>query len=360
MELFHANKQWSTRPADQEFKSVQAMYQACRAYADTAVEADGVQLASLRVENMDGDLALVGRKNIPARLTNWAFGQLAARVGAPAGYLETLPATLAAQNLNHGLAHKVATAGKEALVNLLFHRNGEMISRSINGERYSRFWNWEVCERLLDMERRGYSPARPDIRIGGLADRIPLYASDHDMFAFLAHADRVVREPGNPDGLRRGIIVSNSEVGAGKLRVLQFLYRAMCGNHIIWGAEDVLDLSLVHVGDLRGRMRVWQAKIDAYMNGATTADENAIAASKSRLIASTKEEVLDAIFGKRSIGLSRKMITAGYDACLPDVDGDPRSPWGLAQGLTRASQETSYTDKRMDVDKAAGRILVEF
>lgn len=90
MELFKANRQWSTRPADQRFASLQSLYDACKGYASQALERSA-NVSELRTEAIDGDVQLVGRQNVPARLTHWAFGQLSARVGAPASTLENFP-----------------------------------------------------------------------------------------------------------------------------------------------------------------------------------------------------------------------------------------------------------------------------
>ena len=105
---------------------------------------------------------------------------------------------------------------------------------------------------------------------------------------------------------------------------------------------------------------MWDAEIRKYMNESVSDDEAKIASAKSRLIAATKDEVLDALFGKRTINLSRKVLEASYEAVQPDVDGDPRTPWGMAQGLTRYSQTTPYADKRTEIDRAAGRLLEAF
>ena len=228
MELYKAHKQWSTRPDDERFTSLQGLHDATKAYAESATEREAVPVATLRVENVDGDVQLIGKGNVPAMLTHWAFGQLSARVGAPASYLRDLPATLAAQNINHGLAHKVATDGADGTVNLLFHRNGGLMLRALTSDKYKRIWKYEITDRLLDLQGQGWDVARPDLRTS--ADgRLPLYASDHDMFAFIAHPDRVVRAP-NGVSLRKGMIVENSEVGASKLRLTRFFYAAMCGN----------------------------------------------------------------------------------------------------------------------------------
>ena len=361
MELFKAHQQWSKRPADERFSSLAALYEATKHYHESAKEREGVRVDSLRVENVDGDVNLVGRGGMPATITHWAFGQLCARVGAPASYLRDLPATLAAQNLNHGLAQRVSEA-VDATVNLLFHLNGGFVLRALTSDRYERIWNYEVAERLIALESQGWEPAMPDIRadIDPEGPRPALYVSDHDLFAFIRNQTRTINEPGNPDGLQRGLIAENSEVGGGSLKLTRFLYREMCGNHIIWGAQNVVELSARHVGNVRDKMALWQAEIVRYMDESASDDEAKIASAKRRLIADTKDEVLNALFGVRSIGLSRKVLDAGYEAAQPDVDGDPRTPWGMAQGLTRYSQAQPYADKRTDIDRAAGRLLEAF
>ena len=268
----------------------------------------------------------------------------------------------------------------------MFHENGSLLLRSVTSDRYSRIWNYELAQRLLDLQTRGWEPARPDKhwdgqtaavgtcilcdgrgtsfdngekceKCNGTGHEYPaLYASDHDMFAFVRNKSAVIREPGNPDGLQRGVIVENSEVGACSLRMTRFLYREMCGNHIIWGASNVLEISLRHVGDIRSRFSAYAAAIRKYAESSVSDEEAQIASSKTRLIAKTKEEVLDMLFGKR-LNIPRKTLEAGYDACKPDQDGDPNTVWGIVQGLTRHSQTLPYADQRTTVDRAAGKLL---
>lgn len=351
MELFKAHRQWANRPEDERFTSLESLHSACKAYAASALVKEETPIASLRVENVDGDVQLVGRQGVPARLTHWAFGQLAARVQAPASYLRELPATLAVQNLNHGLAHRAA-ADQDGKVNLLFHNNGSLLLRALTSERYERIWNWEITDRLLDLQSQGWEPARPDIRIQDA--RLPLYASDHDLFAFIRSADRVVKE--GAGYLQRGLIVENSEVGASKLRLTRFLYREMCGNHIIWGAEGVTEIALRHVGNIRDRFGSWETEIRKYLDASVSEDEAKIETARTRTIAGTKDAVLDALFGKR-LGLTRKALSGGYDAVQPDQDGDPRSVWGMVQGLTRYSQTLPYADERTTIDRSAGKLI---
>lgn len=355
MELFKANQQWANRPEDERFPSLEALHEATKKYADEAREKK-MPFGDMRVENVDGDVQLVGRANIPAKFTHWAFGQLCARIGAPASYLRELPATLASQNLNHGLARRLENGAANTVANLMFHSNGSLLLRSIMTDDYSRIWNHEVAERLVGLQSQGWEPAMPDIRCK--EDDFPaLYASDHDMFAFLRNSALTVEEKGSDGAMYKGVMVENSEVGASALKLTRFLYREMCGNHIIWGASKVLEIKVRHVGNARHKWGGYFAAIKKYADESVSDLEYKISQAKVKMIGDTKEAVLDALFGKRINGLSRAVIESGYDAVRPDQDGDPKSVWGIVQGLTRFSQTIKFTDKRTEVDRAAGKLL---
>lgn len=353
VELFKANAQWSTRPADEKFGSVAELLQATTEYASTAAEAD-VQWADLRTEAIDGSVRLTGKTEQPARLTHWSFGQLAKRVSAPAEYLRALPATLASQNLNHGLAARGTNPAGPA--QLLVHQNGSLLVRAVTSDKYARIWNYEVAQRLLNLGELGWEPATPDIRATKENDTA-LYASDHDMFAFLRNSELSIEEKGSSGAMYRGVIVENSEVGAAALKLTRFLYREMCGNHIIWGASEVMDFSIRHVGEIREKMRRWEVVLNEYANESSSLEEAQIAQAQTMRIADTKEGVLDKLFGIKGLGITRKQIDASYEAVNTDQDGDPRTVWGFAQGVTRYSQTLPHADKRNDIDRAAGKIL---
>lgn len=356
MELFHASQQWATRPADQRFNSFDELYQVTRKYADAAKEKT-VPWSQLRVEANGDDLALLGSAGVAARLTHYAFGQLSARIEAPASYLRALPPTLAAQNINHGL--KARTDGE---AQLLFHSNDSLILRAATSEKYARIWNYEIVQRLRDAAARyDMVPARQTFTWGG--GELPpeserpaaLYASDHDMFAFAMSRSRDVTDPMG-QVLHRGVILQNSEVGDCALRLMPFLFRDVCQNHIIWGASQVTEIRLNHVGDIRERWSGAIAEVRRYLDGAATLEEAKMEKAR-HVIAGTKEEVLDTLFGLRKLGFSRKLLVSGYEAVVPEQDGDPRTVWGLAQGLTRHAQTIPYADERQAVDRQAGKLL---
>ena len=367
MEIFAASKQWSERPADERFSSLEDLYNQTKQYADTAIERTA-NIVDLRTESYKGEVVLLGRQNAPAQLTHWSFGQLCSRIGAPASYLRELPSTLTVTNLNHGLK-KLGDRKEGGAMQLLFHQNGSLLRadelrgllcRALTSEKYTRIWNWEVAERLIQLQDLGWVPAESDFNLAkdsDLARERDLYASDHDMFVFLCHTDRVIAEPGNPEGLKRGIIVENSEVGASALKMTRFLYRGRCSNHIIWSASKVMEFNVRHIGQAKAKFSLYQYELKKYAESSASEEEAKIASAKSRVIADTKEGVLDKLFGIRKLGLTRKLIEAGYDAVKVEEDGEANTVWGMAQGLTRVSQNLPYADQRTEIDRAAGRLI---
>lgn len=381
MNLFKAFKQWATRPPDERFSSLQEMRDACFSYFQTAVEAK-TSFGNLRVEAEDGEVKIVGPEQ-RARLTNWAFSQICGKVGAPAGYLRNLSATLACQNLNHGFKQRQEELSKEGDVNLLFHNNGGLLLRAAVSDRYSRIWNWEVVDRLLDLPV-GWKvpPARPayagqegtrrateqdvlaaadwllSVKVGDEIAPSGLYASDHDCFVFMVNESARI-DDGSPEGLARGFFLENSEVGASSLRVTTFLYRLVCGNHIVWDTKDVREVAIRHVGAARSKaFGEFAVQLREYSNASVSDDEAKIAKAQNFTIAKTKDEVIDALFTMKNIGLSRRLLIDAYDSTeeLFEIDGDPRTAWGMAQGVTRLSQRSEFADERRNLDKAAGKI----
>lgn len=386
MDLFKAHNQWSTRPDDERFASIEDAQAACAAYRASAVTST-VPYAALRAEAMDGDLRIVGKTSVPARLSYWAMGQLSQRVGAPAGYLRSLPATLAAQNLNHGLKQRSEDLGD---AQLLFHRNGDMLLRAATSERYDRIWNADVFKRLVDMQELGWRtpPARPvspnakgarpateadvlrlrgmsglSVNVGDMIAPAGIYASDHDMFAFLVNEDRLV-DDGRGNQLGRGFFIENSEVGASSFKLTTFLYAYVCGNHIVWGAEKVNEVRVVHLGERQER-KAWnrfRIAISQYADESVSDLQAKIRATQSKEIAATKDELLDALLGltkRHRIGLTKGDAERAIARAEERTDryGSPRTLWALSNGLSEVSQETPYAAERTKLDRVAGQIL---
>lgn len=352
--LTQASRQWAERPPDERYSSLAELHAAVTQVREQAREATSVPYSTLRTQAEGEEVLLVGKANVPSRMTNWAFGQLATRVGAPASYLRELPPTLAVQNLNYGLANRAAEMGK---ANLLLHSNGGHLVRAFTGPDYTRIWNSDITSRLIRL-----AEAQPQWQPAPAAfdGSRGLYASDHDLFAFLVDNGRRIFEADPNGGLSRGFFVSNSEVGAKSFWIMTFFYNYICGNHMVWGAKGVRELRIRHVGnaDYRAFAQL-SIELRKYAEGSAAEDEAKITRARSYALGSAKDEVLDALFGLRGLQVSRKLLAESYDKAELHTEwyGSPRTAWGMANGMTEIARDLPYADKRVELERAAGRVL---
>lgn len=387
MNLYQAHDQWANRPADERYWNLREMREAAAGFRSTAQEVK-VNLREVRAVGEDGDnvLAVEDQGGQRANLTNWGFRQLAQRVGAPAHYLSTLPASLAAQNMNHGL-RRLGKAGDDT--NVLIHANGSVVARSFMSNSYARIWNDEVIARLEGFAQKGWRvpPARPalpdqpgarratqedvlnqgvgnglSVKVGDMIAPAGLYCSDHDMFAFLVN-DSVRIDDGSQDGLARGFFITNSEVGAAALKITKFLYAYVCGNHIVWDVKQVEEIKVIHSGQnaIRYPWRLDRA-LAAYAQESQAKELARVTSAKNKTLGKDKDEVVEVLFGNKRVNLSKERLENSFDKAVYEYENgrstaSPRTVWGFVQGVTALSKSELYAEDRVAYDRAAGVIL---
>ena len=276
--LMQANQQWASRPADERFLSLTDMHAAVtQSRARSASRT--ISSRKLQALPVDGDhkaLVVAGPNGKPATLSNWSFGQLAARAGAPAGYLRGLPAPMAADCLNFGL--QVSRDIEDVGILLTAGDDGAEL-RAVTGPQYGRIWNSDITGALVDRFGDGVSG---DFRVPGEYGKSvevtkrnsTLYASDRDMFVFLADEQNRIEIPNRRDGqsgsMARGFFVWNSEVGSSTLGISTFLFDYVCANRIVWGADNISEIKIRHTGGAADRwLQEVVPAIETYASGST-------------------------------------------------------------------------------------------
>ena len=372
MELMQANKQWSTRPDDQRFLSLTSLNDYCASQRSHSA-AKIVSSRALTVHPVQGDteaLMLTGPNGAPVNVTNWSFSQLAARAGAPAGYMRDLPAPLAADCLNYGLHHArdVAEVGvlltKQAPIggSPTPHTNVSTAAtaRAVTGPNYGRIWNSTITQALVNQFGDGLTGKfRVPSEFGNLDAPITkqsttLYASDRDMWVFLADEVNRIELPHRRNGktgtLARGFFVSNSEVGACTFVLGQFLFDYMCGNHIIWGVEEFQELRIRHTAGAPDRY-IEQARpaLEAMANASSVGMVDMLKAAQGK-----KVEDIDTFLNAR---FSKSQSSAIKAAHMADEQRPIESLWDVATGVTAYAREIQHTDQRVQLEREAGKIL---
>ena len=364
------SSEWFSRPDDERYLSLGALYEAVRARAARAT-ARTVETKALRVEASrdDGErLALIvpGRDE-PVAPTHWSFGQMCSLVGAPASYLRQLPAPLAGINMQHGLL-----SHRAELVKTLEADEGRVELRAVTGPDYGRIWDHELVAAVMKIAGQGTGDTR--WKVPGLLDwssmthnpfvevtkdTTTLYASDRDVFLFLVddtHPIEAGHLPnGDPDLYFRGFYCWNSEVGSKTLGIASFYLRAVCMNRNIWGAEGFEEISIRH-SKFAGHRFAHQAApaLERFADSSPMPFLAGIRAAREQIVA-RKDEDREAFLRKRGFS---KGETDRIIATVLDEEGHPPSSiYDFVQGITALARTKPHQDARLELEAKAAKLL---
>jgi hypothetical protein len=364
------SSEWFSRPDDERYLSLGALYQSVRARAENAT-ARTVETSAIRVEARTNDisrmaLSLPGRPE-PVLPTHWSFGQLASLVGAPSGYLRELPAPLAAINLQHGLA-----SHRAELVKTLETSDGRTELRAVTGPDYGRIWDHELVGAVMKIAGDGVGDTR--WKVPGTLDwstmvhnpyvevtkeTTTLYASDRDVFLFLVddtHPIEAGRLPnGDPDLYFRGFYCWNSEVGAKTLGMASFFLRAVCMNRNIWGAEGFEEISIRHSKFAANRFAHEAAPaLRQFADSSPSPFIQGVRQARERIVARSDED-RETFLRKR--GFSKGETARIIATVLGEEGHPPTSIYDFVQGITAYARSKAHQDARLDVEGRAKRLF---
>jgi hypothetical protein len=355
-----ATAQYSTRPSDERFGSLEALHAAAYDEAKTCKRAD-VALSAIEAVPNGADVAIRGRSSgLTANLTHWGFSQLAGLIHAPAGYLRTLPADLAAQNMNHGLK----SAGSDPHQLYLRESADALTLRAVTTPMYSRYHDATFVDRLMKLrDQRPALDLPPVWGSGGFGTndgaRGGAYRGDRDCFVIMTDGGSIVDDPtiggisGGNGQMYRGIIARNSEVGGSKLEVLTFYFRGICGNHCIWGVQQDSATQRRHVGDVAAAFEQMIRHATQFFGQSATDDVQRIQQLNSIELGKDRDATIAA---GRGFGLTEDQATGAYVAA-EQFESNPRSIWGYSNGVTRISQLSTFQDDRFALDLIAAKML---
>ena len=357
--LTQASKQWATRPDEERFVSLIDML--AHAEAQRAISKARVMSSrDLSVRPIDDQgLIIESREGGQAMISHHAFGQLAGLAGAPGGYLRSLPAPLAADCVNYGL--QVERDAEDIGVLLVGGgAHGPRTLRAATGPKYGRVWNSQVIDALVDRFGDGVNG---DFRVPGVWGRpldqvtkkdTTLYCGDRDMFVFLADEENRIELPDRRDGktgaLARGFFVTNSEVGAGALKVKTFLFDYVCANRIVWGALELDELNIRHTSAAPDRFVEQVAP-------ALLAYSQASADNVSTVLRTAQRSKVDKVADFLAKRFGPRIGERIEHAHMLDEGRPIETLWDVVTGATAYARSIPYTADRVEFESKAGEIL---
>lgn len=359
------SSQWSSRPDDQKFLSLETLEKHCRARSLKMVD-EVVDVNKLRVIPHGNNGMRVIHGDLSLQPTHFTFSSLAGKVGARASYLQTLPSSLAAQCLEHGLR---ASADDDQTK--LYHNGSQLMAAT--SPTYGRIFDADLVAAVRKVAGNGTGDTR--WKVPGMInwqkgtynpfvditkDTTTLYASDRDVFMFLVDDTHPIEvgklANGDPDLMFRGIYLWNSEVGARSLGISTFLLRGVCQNRNLWGVEDQLTLSIRHTKLAPDRFveDFNKTLIEYSKTDVSTPVIMKVKAAKEAILAKTADQRLKVL---QDLGLTRAQAIATVTRVVEEEGHDPVSVWDFVQGLTAQARTVGTTDNRKWYEHQATKLM---
>jgi hypothetical protein len=217
---------------------------------------------------------------------------------------------------------------------------------------------------MLDWSTMHYDPLHPVTK-----DTTTLFANDRGVFIFLCQDLAPIEigklPDGSPDLVFRGFYVTNSEVGAGSLKLGAMYLRGICCNRILWGVEAFEELTMRHTKYAPMRF-IEEARpaLESFANGSTEKLIQGVHKAKDAVVAEDKAKAVEFVISR---GVAAKRAHAIYEKIVreewrvpageEEPEDRPVSVWELAQGMTAAAREEPNFDTRIELERAAGVLL---
>lgn len=365
-EIMSAHNNWANRPADERFLSLTDLdthFNDLRTNSRTKT----MKLGSLTANAKDtGEIVLANPEGKETSMTNWSFGQLAKMAEAPQGYIRSLPATLAASCINHGIQANQSQEIGMLLTKQVAGDATSLTTRAMTSAGYGRVYNADITRQLVERFGNGLEgdwkvPGEFGKAVPVTKETTTFYGSDRDMYVFLADETHRLELPNRRDGktgsLSKGFIVWNSEVGAGTLGVAMFLFDYMCSNHIIWGVTGKTEMKLRHTKTAPERyMDEIGPMIAEYGNEKASIYEAQLIAAQNKFIgdAATRTEDVDKFLTNRfNAKMSQLLLATHIKAEQRPIE----TLWDVTTAVTEHAKSIPYMNERIAFEREGGKIL---
>lgn len=340
--LTRANQELFRRQPDERFSSLDQLYQHCYGQHQASTDRWHLPGALRAVAGHDPDTG-AGRLELQTQeadsllLNDWSFTQLCTLARVSKDTLNKLSPETASRVFQETLP-----GGTKPLQ---VYTQGDL-ARSIHGASYTRLHHVDLLNILREFATDFQPPQEAE---GGGSG---LYCGEQDLFCFVIDPTGWVETDGQ--AFAPGLFLWNSEVGKRSLGVQTFWWQAVCKNHIVWDAIEVVEFTrkhTAHVHDSLSQVRhiieALVAKRDQRRDGFVQVIRNAMRTH----LGSDSEEVLK-VLARHGIAksLAKEAVETAQQQGLLTI-------FAVVDALTRMAGRLQYAGDRTEADEKASSLL---
>lgn len=285
-------------------------------------------------------------------LTQHAHRQVGERLKIPAGYYDRMLAE-APDLLAHNVNQWFARQPERRMIRTLDSK-----ARAFLSDRYRIMDNDQIAEAVLPILMDN-----PDLEI------ISSEITENRMY-IKALNHRLEGDVGVGDMVQAGIVISNSEIGAGAFKVEPLLYRLVCTNGMVVNAAA---RKAYHTGK---RAATEEMSYEIYRDETLAADDKAFFLKTQDLVRAAVADAqgFNAIVNQFRESKGNKLndpvaaveVVSKRYALREDesnsvlrnlIEGASMSQFGLVNAVTRTAQDVESYDRATDLERLGGTIL---
>jgi hypothetical protein len=270
-------------------------------------------------------------------MNDWSFGQLCRLSGIAKETVNRLTPDTAARVFQETLPR-----GQKPLQ--LFTLGGQL--RSIHAASYTRLFNAD----LLDIVQETAVDFEPPPK--GFNGATGLYGGEQDMFCFLIDPAGWTEIDGEP--FAPGFFLWNSEVGCRSVGIETFWYQAICSNHIVWDATEVVEFSRKHTTNVHEALNEIRQAIDALVRKRDERRDGfvkVVGQAMKTTLGSDTDEV-------RKILSEKSIPRAMAKEAIEMVEGKGRfTIFAMVNALTQIARRMVNAGDRMQLDQRAASLM---
>lgn len=334
--LTRAHNELYRRSPDEQYPSIDALWRHCREQKERSI--DQWHAPVLMVPEVeDAGLTLHLDQDGTYRLNDWSFTQLCRLAEVSKDTLNKLTPKTARDVLRETMP-----GGTKPLQIL----TQDAKVRSIHSASYTRLYNAD----LIGLAQEFAVDFRPPQEAAGGGSG--LYCGEQDMFCFLI--DPLGWTEIDGEAFAPGFFLWNSEVGRRTVGVQTFWFQAVCQNHIVWDAVEVVEFSRKHTANVHESMDAIRRiienlnnKRDERRDGFAKVIQNAMRAR----LGSDADEVLKVL---HKHGFPRSLAQQALDVA---VQQGRFTIFALVDALTRLAGQLPNAGDRIEADAKAATLL---
>ncbi len=334
--LTKANRELFRRSPDERFATLDQLWEHCYAEKEQSRE-QWLPPDEIHAVPVERAVALRTEKNEVFRLNDWSFSQMCRFAGVSKETVTRLAPETAAQVLR-----ETFPGGTKPIQMYTLHET----VRAIHPASYTRLHNADLVQTVRQFAP-GFTPPQQAAQ-GGTG----LYCGEQDMFCFLI--DPTGWAEIEDQAFAPGFFLWNSEVGRRSVGIQTFWFQAVCQNHLVWDAVEVMEFSRKHTANVHESLASIRSIIEWLVEQRDERRNGFVSLIRKAMATDFNPDAEKALKLLTEQGITQALAREALESARRQRKF---TIFSVVDALTRLSQKSEHAGARVEADIRAGRLL---